>query len=121
VLDQTAKAQRMTYDNVCQWYGKPCACGVALARHDTGLCEMCSVIPLELQRRDPRYRRPHSRCDCDMALVLPRSRIRGYCEECALVAGMPNPTADVVTEEQAIANVVDIIGATSVDDPSDID
>ena len=102
-------------------YRGSCACGKALARVDTGRCDMCSAIPRQLQWRDRRYQPLASRCSgCGIRLTIPRSHIRGYCGECALISGIPDPNADNdLTEEQAIANVLRVTpSAQIVDDAS---
>jgi hypothetical protein len=74
------------------------------ARVDTGRCEVCTAIPLQLQWVDIRYYPPASSCSgCSAALTLLRSRIRGYCEECAITAVMPDPTHVGVDDAWALA------------------
>ena len=91
-------------------YRGSCACGKGLARADTGSCEMCTRIPRPLQWRDHRYQPLATRCSgCGIRLTVPCSRIRGYCEECALLVRIPdhdcavNTTDPAVTGLQAIA------------------
>ena len=70
---------------------------------------MCTAIPRELQGRDTRYFPPRSQCDCGAELVEPRSKLRGYCEQCHVATIEVNEADAIATVRRVFpdARVID--------------